>query len=402
MEPILLELEPWWMYLGFLSLQFLLVFAVDIGWTFARWWLDRRHPDNLPMTTAEWTRAQLAALDADDVEVIEASEKTGGVDAYHPSAVAITLTQETYAKNDPSFWAVGAHEIGHALAYRNSALFTLVARTARLLRETMVGVAATMMFANMWYRLPQVTAVGRVLFLAVLACDGVVMLDEARASWLGRKLLRKDPHLTPRMLMTTSLTLAAAFATYFGAFIGRLLLVFEWRIVSEAITRRGPYTPGPVLAGASLAAAGVLSAIVLGWGLHWGFRRFVARAPAATGLRAVGGGAIRGAFVLGMLGLVWDQPFGLVFVALCAAALYSGRITIFLVSLPLILPVLLGMVVIALLVVIVALGRIRRSAASESVGATDAPGSGVLWEAISVYAAWPMIAAFWFFWLTSR
>ena len=38
-----------------------------------------------------------------------------GADSYHPRAHVILLGKDTYYKNDASFWAVGAHELGHAL-----------------------------------------------------------------------------------------------------------------------------------------------------------------------------------------------------------------------------------------------------------------------------------------------
>jgi Zn-dependent membrane protease YugP len=402
MPAVVLELEPWWMYLGFLSLQFFLAYGITIGWTWARIWLDRRHPDDLPLTTGQWTQARLAALGAGDVSVLEATARTGDVDAYMPSARVILLTKETYAKNDPSFWAVGAHEIGHALAYRGSAAFAAVQRTARLLRDAFINAAGIMMLANMWYRLPQVTTVAHGLFAAVLAFDVIVMVDEARASLVGRGLLRDDPHLTPSMRTTASLTLLAAFGTYFGAFVGRLILVLEWRIVSEAITRRGPYTPGPLLSGTSLAVAAALSALVLAWGVLWAVRRFVTRAPAPSAIRSLGAGALRGAFVLGLLYLVWDQPFRPLFVVTCIAALYSSRTTIVAVALPVAIPFVIVAFGFVMAILVLALALQRRAGAGGSVGATDTPTTDVVHEVIRVFACWPMILALWIFWLSSH
>lgn len=402
MVAVLLELEPWRLYLAFLSLQFFLAYGIDLGWTWARHWLDRRHPDDLPLSTGQWVAARLTTLGVHDVSVVEASGEHRGIDAYLPSARSILLSKDTYAKNDPSAWAVGAHEIGHALAYRRSATFTLLGRSARLLRASLVGVAATMMFANMWYRLAQITATAHLLFAAVLACDLIVMFDEARASLFGRGLLRDDPSLTPPMLTTASLTLLAAFATYFGAFVGRVILVLEWGIVSDAITHRGAYRPGPLLSGSGLAVAAALSAVVLAWGVWWAVRRFVMRAPAPSGLRSLGAGAVRGALVLWLLYLVWDQPFGLVFVVSCIAGLYSGRTTMLVVALPLLIPFAFVAVVVVMAVVIAVLAAQRRRGVAGSAGATDAATSNVVSEAIGVFACWPMIVSLWSFWCASR
>jgi Zn-dependent membrane protease YugP len=387
---VFMELEPWWLYVLCLSLQFTLAMSIDIAWSFARVRLDARHPDDLPLGTGQWVQQKLGELGAIDVQVVAAKGKDG-VDAFFPSANVITLSEETYAKNDPSYWAVGAHELGHAMAYRGSRLFTVIERAARLLRDGLVGLAATMMFANMWYRLPDVTHVAYGLFETVLVCDVLVMLDEARASLFARRLLRGEIVLTPAMLKTCSLTLLAAFGTYFGAFIGRVILVVEWHVISEALAKKSAYVPAAPLSGTPLVIVGLLSAVLLAWGASW-LVRLVRRAPAPSTFRTVAANAVRGVFVLAMLALVWNQPFGVVFVASCIAAIYSSRTTTSVLLLPVLVPFLIVLVplfVVISLALVVSAGRARGG-----VGMADAS-SLVRSEAVTVLACWPMVILFW-------
>src|SRR5512135_1541533 len=187
-----LGFERWWVYLAFFSLQFVLGLAIDYGYSWIAGWLDRKHPDDLPLTTGEWVQARVRELGLDDLSVLAAPEKSGFFDAYFPSAKTILLRGTTYAKNDVSFWAIGAHELGHALVHRRSRFWSALARFARLERGSAIGVGSMLMFANMWYGLPVVADVAFWIFAAALAGDVLVMADEARASFVARGLLGRD------------------------------------------------------------------------------------------------------------------------------------------------------------------------------------------------------------------
>lgn len=399
-----LGLERWWVYLAFFSLQFVLGLGIEFGYHLIAAWLDRKHPDDLPLTAGEWVNARALDLGLGGLTVLAAPEKSGVGDAYFPSANTIVLSGSTYAKNDVSFWAIGAHELGHAIVHRGSWLWSAITRLARLERGSVVAVGSMLMVANMWYRLPVVADVAFWLFVAALAGDVLVMIDEARASFVARGLLSQDPALDDKLVATGTYRLMAAFGTYLGFSIGRAILVLEWHVIAEAVAKRGPYVPSGALSSAEVVAAALASLTLVVSAVFWGVR-VVRKAPFPSLLRRMATQAVRGGVALVLWLVVWDQPFGMAFIACCVLALYSVRsiAIVWLVPFVFVFAILgvVAFVVVAIVAMIVA-AVFRGRGTSSSAGAIDGLGSknGLLWEGIHYFACWPLIAAFWTFYLT--
>src|SRR5262245_59736137 len=54
LERLSFYAQVWWIYLLFGLLQFALGEGLDCGYGRIRDWLDRRHPDDLPLPADEW------------------------------------------------------------------------------------------------------------------------------------------------------------------------------------------------------------------------------------------------------------------------------------------------------------------------------------------------------------
>src|SRR5262245_65185636 len=164
LERLSLYAEVWWIYLLFGLLQFALGEGLAYAYGRIRDWLDRRHPDDLPLPAGEGLVERIGTLGFYDLLVGLAPEKEKQLDAYGPSAKLILLTPKTYAKNDAWYWAVAAHELGHAVADRGSLLYELLTRGARASRNLTVSVAAIIFFANVFYRLSALNALAFGIF----------------------------------------------------------------------------------------------------------------------------------------------------------------------------------------------------------------------------------------------
>ena len=333
--------------------------AVSAGYAIVKRRLDDQHPDDLPMEAGEWLMAEVEHRSL-DIEVLVSPTKTADVDAFLPSAKTIVLSQETYCKNDPSFWAVAAHELGHALVYRRLGIGRVVFSAARIVGKACVSVATSLIFANILFASHDINRMAFALLSAGVAMWALVLVDEAAASAVALRILARDRRLAARGLRGARLALAAAFMTYVGALAGQALLVLERDFVAERIERQRHFVPGHSLGAGSLALAAVLSFLLAFMGLHaiartLRPRRATTAAEAkALGARTTLGQLVRGVLALALLGIVWDQPFGDGFAVACALAILASRSTLEIVFYPVarVLRFLIGIAMIVVLVVV--------------------------------------------------
>jgi Zn-dependent membrane protease YugP len=212
-------------------------------------------PGELPLTTGEWTRAMAERLGL-DVEVGPTPVGSAGMDAYFPSARYVALKDSTFHRRDPSFWAIGAHELGHAAHARLPGwghLFTWARGVDisldRLLSGAMVGVALVGGEVAL-------TAALAVLVASSLA-QVVVLVDESWASYEGFRWLRLDATLRPAQLRRAAWALAAALLAYLGSFGARLTLIVVWPWLSA--TAPDPALPASGVAWPALLFLGALT-----------------------------------------------------------------------------------------------------------------------------------------------
>src|SRR5690606_12317372 len=132
--------------------------------------------DDLPLGTGEWVRRQIERLGlGDHLRVVAMPGDRSQIDAFLPDGSLIQLSEETFFKRDPSFWAIGAHELGHALTYRRSLLVGAVLKTARGLSQLATSAGAAFLLANVLYGSPLVGGIALALLLLGLGLTLLVV-----------------------------------------------------------------------------------------------------------------------------------------------------------------------------------------------------------------------------------
>jgi Zn-dependent membrane protease YugP len=198
--------------------------------------LDERIPDTLPLTAGAWLQRELERLGLTTrISVIATSDraKQGSSDRFHPLAKLIQLDQDTYFKRDPVYWAIAAHELGHARTELASPLLARVFVVARFVTHVLVAGGLALMFGNVLYALPHVTEVARALLIAAACLQTPKLADEAIASALAMRSLRASPELEPHHLSASRRALVLAFATYFITAAASTLLLTQWYLVER-------------------------------------------------------------------------------------------------------------------------------------------------------------------------
>jgi Zn-dependent membrane protease YugP len=289
--------------------------------------VDDAVPDHLPMGGGEWLRGIVPA----DVRVLVGSHADAHADAYMPGARVIILSREVYRKRDASFWAVAAHELGHAYVYRSSWIVHALLSLGRIVVAVGTALSTFLIFANVLYARPDVDALAFALLHASLLGYVVVLIDEALASVIGALVLSRDARVNRRDMVGAITRLLAAFMTYVGGFVGQVVLVLQRDFIVSQIERHRHFSPAAPMGAARIAVVIVLSALLVAWSLvvlartlrkpHAESSTDVAKRQLSYGLHEVGRGFV-GAIVVW---LVWNQPYGPSMPLVCVAGLVGSR-----------------------------------------------------------------------------
>lgn len=220
----------------------LLGVLVSQGYRRIRNHLDARWPDDLPRTAAEWLIEALAARGLTDAVQVAVTDAGGIGDAYWPNRQWIQLRRRTAYKRDPGFWAIAAHELGHALTLRRAPVLGVLFPAFRL-GGMLAGLASVLLLANLFLVSTDVTALAYGALVVGLALSAGVLVDEALASRTALGLLAADERLQPGHLRAARLHLGAAFATYVAGFAGSLVLLVAWDVVSGLLATLEPPAP---------------------------------------------------------------------------------------------------------------------------------------------------------------
>lgn len=232
------------------------------------WFVHRRHvldhdvPDDLPMTAGEWLAAELKLYGlVERIRVVVTNHVTSSQDAFHVQRGVIQLTEETNFKRDPVFWAIAAHELGHArfrLDHPASIPLTITAQLAKLF---LVRFGLGLALGNTLFAIPLATQLAHWMFGIALALHVFELVDEIVASTSAMRMLRLETSLHGFHLRSARSALSAAFLTYLLPFIGYLVMFSQWWIV-ERLTATPRMPSGGVtmlgLIGAALASLYVL------------------------------------------------------------------------------------------------------------------------------------------------
>jgi Zn-dependent membrane protease YugP len=287
--------------------------AVATGYRVVLSWLDHRQPDTLPLTAGQWCREQLQRLGL-PVRVLVAREGAPFGDCYLPTKQIILLGEASYFKSDPSYWAIAAHEIGHALQRARLGWLQAALHLARRLADQLALIATACILVNLFYGLPTVDVVAQRLLLASI-CLGLVQLgDELYASGAGMRLLGGDDRLDGQQRLAAGLSLSAALATYVSGVLGRLILLVGFHAVRAVVERPLRLAAAAPLAGVRGVAVALLSVALLGRVVHLWRRR--ARPHAGDESFA---SLMWELPVAALLALVWNQSLGSASFVICVA-----------------------------------------------------------------------------------
>jgi Zn-dependent membrane protease YugP len=295
--------------------------------------LDRWYFDDLPVGGGEWLEDQARDRGL-SLRVFAAGSNDKDIDAYYPSARTILLSQEVYYKCDPSFWAVAAHELGHAIVHARGVVVHGALLGARILSRSFTEIGTFLIFANVLYAVHEIDAVAFALLTASAWLFVLVLVDEAAASIIAIRILARDRRVRRRGLLFACIRLLAAFMTYVGALGGQVLLIFERGFVMDKIEQSRHFVPAPPLGSGGLLVTGLLSVFVLFFSAR-AILRSLRWTKVATGAEvtrrywreALEVGA-RGLLALPLLWLVWDQPFGTWFAVACVLGLLASRLVV--------------------------------------------------------------------------
>jgi Zn-dependent membrane protease YugP len=247
-----------WPVLLLAAAPFLLTATVTTVFFVVQRAVQGRRPDELPESTEAWVRGVLARQGLEGVQVGPVPAGSPGMDAFWPSASYIALKPATRARRDPTFWAIGAHEVGHAIHARHPVwgpLFTSARGMSLALDRLLVAALVA------GFLLGGATAIALVLGLlvAALTANAIVLADEAWASLTALRLLREDGRLGRVQLARALTSLIAALGAYVAGFAGRALTLalFPWvaaSLAGDGLSGSGalPWPALAALAGLSL------------------------------------------------------------------------------------------------------------------------------------------------------
>jgi Zn-dependent membrane protease YugP len=185
---------------------------------------DRNIPDDLPITAGEWLREQLASISSVGGIVTDIDSST---DAYHTTDRIIELTDKTYFKSDPVFWAVAAHELGHAVFRRRHRWVDGVSIATMSVGRISSSLAMGLLAAFFLYANPSVRTACVTLFAVALASKAFGLVDEMYANWFAYRALQREDRLQPHHLRAVAWVLATSFLTYFAAVIGYAIVFWQ-------------------------------------------------------------------------------------------------------------------------------------------------------------------------------
>jgi Zn-dependent membrane protease YugP len=264
-------MSSWWPVLGLFGLQLLIALLTRLGYFVARAALDRAVPDDLPIDAGTWA-AQQAARTGLAVDVVAG----GGEGSYDPLRRIVVLSPETFQKRDPSFWAIAAHELGHAQLHRRAPGCYWLLAAVRVGGAALGSLSTAFLIGTLVCGVA-LAPIARALLVVAVVADAVVLLEELDASRRARRMLATAaagaaPSATiltggaVALVPASRLSLLSALATYAAALVVRAVPLVGWSLVLEAARRRQVTAASPgglaALAAAILALLLVVSVVV--------------------------------------------------------------------------------------------------------------------------------------------
>lgn len=258
-------LSIWWPIIVAATLPHTLLQASGFAlqWHFNR--LDRKYQDVLDEHAGYWIKGRVAAAGlADEVEVGKTKEPfLRGLDAYWPLHHAILLGDKTYDRQHPTYWAVAAHELGHAIDFRARPLLLPLSIGSRATYRLFVFWANSVLLGNILFGWSVASDLWWFLLVGALVTGAVILVDEAVASRIGLKILAEDDRITAPMIRDIKRHLLLAFNAYFGTVFGVFLVFLGAEWLSAYVETHAVFVPAEPLYPGHTSLANTLSVAVL-------------------------------------------------------------------------------------------------------------------------------------------
>ena len=226
--------------------------------------LDHKYPDSMKEHAGYWTKQQIAKLRLKDVEVGKAREPfLSGLDAYLPFRDKIVLGEKTYDKQDPTFWAIGAHELGHAIDFRRRRFLRPLSIGGRLGQQQLMSWLYAGLLTNTFFGWAAANIVLNWIAIAAAVCGAIVLIDEALASIIAMRLLRTDERLDEATLGDLARHLFLAFGTYASVWLAVVATVVGWEHIATYIEANANFVPAEPLHPGRTTLGNLLSVFVM-------------------------------------------------------------------------------------------------------------------------------------------
>ncbi len=241
-------MKVWLLMAGILSAQLVLMRTVGFAYNLISTWMDRITPDELPLSTGEWLQQVVAErLPEADIRLLVGDDRAS--DSFVPSRRTVILSETTWFKNDPTFWAVGAHELGHAAPHMWLGRLGWGPEILRMISLLGGGAAALILALNMFYGAPILNTVAWGLILTAISAGVLVVIEEGAASVWGIRVIRGDPRVGRRGRRVATFALLAALGTYVAGVGGQAIFVFNFDWVAITVLEYATFEAIPPLHG---------------------------------------------------------------------------------------------------------------------------------------------------------
>ena len=236
-----------------------------------RAWLDRRIPDDLPLTAGAWIEREIARLGYISLRVIVTERSRNW---FAPDRRVIHLAATTYCKRDPLYWGVAAHELGHArFAFLHPVLASLF-NAILVMRSVLAMVGVGLAFGNVMVAVPMIGHVAFACLVVAVALHLVVLVEEAYASIFAYGLVRRSGVVPPRRMIAVAIVLMLAWNTYLTSVAAYVAMLSRWALVTRAIGGGWIPSAGVTALGYGVAGAATLALVVAVATRVAGHRRF--------------------------------------------------------------------------------------------------------------------------------
>lgn len=299
--------------------------------------LDHQIPDELPVTAGEWLAGRLASLGYPIAAIVTDQQS----DAYRPGDKLIQLSEETHFKADPVYWAMAAHELGHARIRAELLIIGHLRTAAGWIGFVVVAAGVGLAFGRVLYALPGSGELAFGCFAIAAGLRIFVLVDEALASVLAYRELQANDAIDFVHLRAIRRWLVTAFATYFVTYAAYALLLRYWPLVEALAGDHGARASGLTSLGwtvATVVSIGCVVSIVAQL-MHMFAPSEVAEALDHRGWWPLVVGIARTSSIVVLLWLTWDHRVDVTY-AWCAILAFSASASTWLriMHLPLLIP----------------------------------------------------------------